>query len=178
MASAPNFKWELALKAGTSLALFNTESFHDCMMGWWNHSRWEPSAGYQKTGVILHYDTMNLTTVQVESLTCNGGRPAPGKSIGRRMEEFDTGMFGPRKVHPSCLKASPCGGRTWQGITCPESKFGGDFAAYGGCFCPGSCPAGYYCGSDQGSFEIPGLEDVPGGQIYIYGIRGSDYWTA
>merc|ERR1719444_635586 len=114
-------------------------------MGWWDTDRWELNAGYQKNGSILYYDTMNLTTAQQGSLSCTGGRPTPFKAIGRRMEEFDTGKFGPAKIHASCLKASPCGARTWQGTVCPRSQLGGSFADYGGCFCEGSCPAGYYC---------------------------------
>jgi len=174
MASAPDYDPDAALKNGNGPTLFNTPSFHSCMMGWWDTGRFEPGAGYQKDGRILYYDTQNLTTSQLDTLTCTGGRPTPFKTIGRSMAMFDTGKFGPPKVHASCLQVSPCGGRTWQGETCPSSKFGGEFADYGGCFCQGSCPGGYYCGGDE-PFNVSGLEGVPGGQGYVYGIRGADY---
>jgi len=174
MDAAPDYDALNAQEVGNSPELFNNPSFHKCMMGWWDAKRYDLRAGFQRDGDIKHYDSLNLTTRQLDHLTCTGGRPVPGKAIGRLMNQFDTGKFGPKKVHSSCLSASPCGGRTWHGETCPVSAYGGMFSSFSGCFCEGNCPAGYYCGGDE-AYDIAGLVGIPGGQAYIYGVHGDGY---
>jgi len=171
MAAAPDFSQSEAERIGITPALFNTKSFHSCAMGWWKTDRWHTDFGYQKNGSILYYDTLGLTPTQIDHLACMGGRH-DGASIGRLMTEFDTGKFGPPKVHASCLTASPCAARSWQGTACSSSQVGGQFPDDGGCMCGGSCASGYYCGGDK-PFNISGFEGVSGGMGYVYGIRGS-----
>jgi len=169
MVAAPSYDAEKALDQGNGPVLFNTPAFHQCMMEWWDAGKWDTRAGLQKDGFIKYYDSLNLTSYQQGRLTCTGGRVDLHKIIGRRMDQFVTGKFGPDKIHASCLTATPCGGRTWQGMSARTT------AEYGA-LCEGTCPAGYYCGGDV-PFQVPGLEGVPGGIGHVYGLRGQAYPT-
>lgn len=167
MATAPHYDSDAAEKVGNGPHLFNTNEFRDCMMGWWNPTRWEPSAGLQKDGHIVLYDELNLTVDQVMRLTCVGGRVSNTQAIGRLMSEFIPGFGGPKKIPAQCSTVTPCAGRTWVGMECLRD-------AVGGCICGGTCPGGYFCGGDTPA-QVRGLPPGPGSMSYIYGVRGENF---
>jgi len=166
MAAAPHYDADAAEAVGNGPVLFNTLAFRDCMMGWWDTERWESSAGLGKDGRIVLYDSLNLTQDQVSKLSCVGGRVNNRQAIARRIEDFRPGVFGPERISASCLSVTPCAARTWSGMECLHD-------ATGGCVCGGTCPGGYYCGSEA-PIQIKTMSG-PGTQMYAYGLRGEKF---
>jgi hypothetical protein len=173
MAAAKSFDVTVAAQYGNGPALFNNSDFGKCLKRWRQPAMYEKKFGLQPDGRMKYYETQNLTASEISHLTCAGGRPSSTtqngtviatRVIGRKIEDFDAGAFGPMRVPAQCAYNNPCQG------------FSG-----GAVRCQGTCPAGSYCGDPTSPYGIQGelyyanqWQDFPEADIVVapaIGIR-------